>query len=69
MVEVAEAIEEQQKTNKLLETEIQKRNETAHDDKLSVILEEENETGHKEDEVKKNEPAILIPNTSVSRGR
>jgi hypothetical protein len=64
LVEVAQVIEEQQKTNKLLETEIQKRNEIAHDDKLSVILEDGNETGHIGGEVEKSEP-ILIPNTSV----
>ena len=45
-------------------TETQKQNETAHDNKLSVILEEENETGNIEEEVKKSEP-VMIPNTSV----
>ena len=64
LVEVAQAIEEQNKTKQLPETQTQKQNETTHGDKLAVIVEEEKENGYTEEKVKESEP-ILIPNTSV----
>lgn len=64
-MEVAQAIEKQQKTDSLLETKAQKENKIAEqDDKLSAILEEENKTGNIEEKVKEREP-ILIPNSSI----
>ena len=64
LVEAVQAIEEQQKLNQPLKTEPQKTNGIKEDDKLSVILEEDNETGSVEGKTKDNEP-IMIPNTSV----